>query len=428
MKMLPAVVGLFLMICICPLGLATLWYVGPPSLGSDSNPGTEGEPFATIQKGIDTAEHGDTVVVAEGVYSENVAFGGKNITVRGTGPVENTVIDGGAAGAVVTFLGTKNETCVLSGFTIRNGIGKKFPEQSGETRFGGGICGGTQDKHTLASIWYCVITSNVADHGGGLAFCDGFLQGNRISGNSASGLERCNATIESNVVSENGGGGLVDCDGTIRFNAIVENEGDGLNGCGTIVSNNFISKNEGGGLLSGRGTIHNNRITENLGVGVHFEEGELFGNLIVGNQGIGIWCDAGFAGALENNTVVWNSGGGVAGEGAAASLINCIVWGNTPVGGQQLSNCENMDVHFSCVQGGWPYGDGNIAYDPEFIDPDGGDGDPDTFEDNNYRLSPDSPCVDSGMNEVWMWTAFDLDGNPRNAYRTVDMGAYEYVY
>jgi hypothetical protein len=99
--------------------------------------------------------------------------------------------------------------------SIQHGIGKKFPEHSGETAFGRGIRGGTQDKPTLASIWSCVIPSNVADRGGGLALCDGFPQGNGISGNSAPGLERCNAMIGSNIISENGVSGLVDCYGTV---------------------------------------------------------------------------------------------------------------------------------------------------------------------------------------------------------------------
>jgi len=39
--------------------LATEYYVAPT--GSDSNPGTQASPFATLQKGADTAVAGDTV-------------------------------------------------------------------------------------------------------------------------------------------------------------------------------------------------------------------------------------------------------------------------------------------------------------------------------------------------------------------------------
>jgi MYXO-CTERM domain-containing protein len=46
--------------------LATEYYVAPT--GSDSNPGTQASPFATLQKGADTAAAGDTVWIRGGTY------------------------------------------------------------------------------------------------------------------------------------------------------------------------------------------------------------------------------------------------------------------------------------------------------------------------------------------------------------------------
>jgi hypothetical protein len=87
---------------------------------------------------------------------------------------------------------------------------------------------------------------------------------------------------------------------------------------------------------------------------------------------------------------------------------------------------------YSCVQGWTGGGEGNTDADPLFSDADGPDDDPNTWEDNNYRLQGDSPCVDAGKNEDSMWDAVDLDGNPRvtqgRSSLTVDMGAYEYGF
>ena len=46
-------------------------YYVSESLGSDSNAGTEGAPFQSINKGISMLNPGDTVYVMEGVYTNN---------------------------------------------------------------------------------------------------------------------------------------------------------------------------------------------------------------------------------------------------------------------------------------------------------------------------------------------------------------------
>ena len=46
---------------------------------------------------------------------------------------------------------------------------------------------------------------------------------------------------------------------------------------------------------------------------------------------------------------------------------------------------------------------------------------------NDFRLSDDSLCIDSGTNMDWMWTSYDLDGDDRIMGGTVDMGCYESI-
>ncbi|MEE8153455.1 MAG: right-handed parallel beta-helix repeat-containing protein [Phycisphaerales bacterium] len=166
---------------------------------------------------------------------------------------------------------------------------------------------------------------------------------------------------------------------------------------------------------------------------------------------------------FADNSVENNDGGGAifteAGAGAVI-LINCILWGNTANNQPNQINeteAEVVSVTYSDVQGvldpGWDHGF-NINDDPLFIDPDGPDNDPDTFDDNNYRLDTDSPCTDKGNNDDVPCDQFDLDNDgitcdevdPENNEATpdldlgdrvvdgneipgadVDMGAYEFV-
>jgi len=108
-------------------------------------------------------------------------------------------------------------------------------------------------------------------------------------------------------------------------------------------------------------------------------------------------------------------------------------------------------VTYSDIQGGWE-GVGNIDADPLFVDPDGPDDDPNTWGDNDYHLSPGSPCIDAGCNggvphdaadlddddDTDEITPLDLDGEGRffddpdtpdsgcGCPPLVDMGAYEF--
>ena len=150
-------------ICVSVSACAATFYVDG-SVSSSGDGTTWETAFKTIQEGIDAASHGDTVTVAEGTYIENIHFDGKNIILTSTHPLEpdvvaNTVIDGNQVGCVVTFAGTEDQICTLSGFTIRNG---------NAVFVGGGICAGTwDDVNTRATIQNNTITANSADWSGG---------------------------------------------------------------------------------------------------------------------------------------------------------------------------------------------------------------------------------------------------------------------
>jgi parallel beta-helix repeat protein len=89
----------------------------------------------TIQKGIDAANNGDTVLVAPGVYNEAIDFEGKAITVESSGgPASTTIVwayppvlTGAYSLFVVTFQTNETRNSVLSGFTL-TGAGLPFDD------------------------------------------------------------------------------------------------------------------------------------------------------------------------------------------------------------------------------------------------------------------------------------------------------------
>ena len=106
--------------------------------------------YPTIQEGIEAAEDGDTVLVADDTYYENINFIGKPILLASefildgdTNHINNTIIDGSQPvnpdiGSVVTFGSGEDTTSVLCGFTITGGNGT-FVAAAGNVRFGGGV-------------------------------------------------------------------------------------------------------------------------------------------------------------------------------------------------------------------------------------------------------------------------------------------------
>jgi parallel beta helix pectate lyase-like protein/Big-like domain-containing protein/dockerin type I repeat protein len=99
------VVG-FLVGCLIPVTAtpAATYYVDQKhASASDSNPGTEEEPFLTIGKGVSVAQPGDTVLVKEGLYREKV-----DMLCNGT--AENPITLKGASGKRVIVSGADEIT------------------------------------------------------------------------------------------------------------------------------------------------------------------------------------------------------------------------------------------------------------------------------------------------------------------------------
>ena len=375
--------------------------------------GSGGGDFTSIQSAINSADTGDVITVYPGTYYENVRFYGKNLVLQSSAPtdptiVASTIIDANNYGHVIQFDGSEDESCLLSGFTIRGG---------GEMNFGGGIRGGDEfGDHCRATVSYCLITENYAyDRGAGIFQLDGDIINCTISNNTAGyyyggGLYECHGTIEGCTITGNyakeEGGGLLNCTGNIIGCTISGNSSDyvggGLYACTGGIINCTISANssaEGAGLFACDGTISRCVISENqasdCGGGFYSCDADISNCLIIDNyaqnEGGGM-VDC--IGPLVNCTLAGNqSSTGGALYRSTGYISDSILWGNSAGQGAQLYDCSTPT--YCCIQD-WPEigtVSGNIASNPHFCTGDLGD----------YYLShiaagqlADSPCIDAG--------------------------------
>jgi len=430
--------------------------------------------YPTIQQAITHAATGDTVLVAPGTYVENINFHGKAITVKSSDGAECTVIDGGVPshpdyGSVVCFMSDEGADSVLEGFTVTNGFGTL--DYSGYC--GGGIYCDYDSSPTL--INNTIIGNSVSGSGSGI-FCSSdsepTIVHNTITGNSAgmSGGGICcdsysRPTIVNNTITGNStdwsGGGIaffMSFPAPCTNNTITENsagtEGGGIH-CSwsdiTFTKNTIkenSAENNGGGISTNYSclTLINNMITGNSagldGGGIYYYRAiqVLVNNTIAENSagrnggGLNIYRSNT---TLTNNTIYGNSsqghGGGIYSHSSVyLTIVNSILWANAAqagseiwVRGSTMDHCT-LSISYSDLEGGqasvhvdlyatlnWLVG--MIDENPLVADP----------LDADFHLTWQSPCKDTGDNAA-ITESYDLEGDPRIAYGTVDMGADEF--
>ena len=388
----------------------------------------------TIQSAINIANTGDTVLVAPGIYSENINFNGKAITVTSSGGASATTIDGAGLAPVVTFATGEGPSSVLNGFTVQNGTSTFNSQYEG---------GGIYINSTSPTITNNVIQNNTAcSEGGGIAVYFGSpkIQGNTIQNNTQSG---CSGGEGGGIAI--GGAGSAQVIGNL------------------IVNNTWPSGNGGGIALNSAGTptIKSNIITGNTAAGVspaaqgggismvNASDALIVQNLIYNNtagQGSNVYflVPSGDRGPiLVNNTIAGGLGGSLGSAVYAAGFDSQAQFFNNLLIGQAGNNAVYCDSTYSpqpptfnnndafssggtgldgsCA--GQSGTNGNFSADPQFVNVGGA----------NFQLQPGSAAIDAGTNSAPNLAPTDLAGNARildgnnDCVSTIDAGAYELV-
>lgn len=333
---------------------------------------------ATIQIGINTADDGDTVLVAPGTYFENLVIDNKTIVLAShyilsggdTTIISQTIIDGSDLGNVIQFRNVNKST--LIGFTITNGhtdVGNP----------GGNI--------------YCfksspLIKNNIIKNG--YAIGNAYWWYQKFGGGIF--VENSSPIIIGNWIIENeawdGGGGIFITNFSspkIISNIIANNEAIGGAGISVggqshvlikqnVIDNNRCQRFNGGGILMtySFGIIENNTIVNNTAIEDFFP--------LENGEGSGIYLTNSIeSGIIIRNNIIFNNEADIIG-GVSCDTNSQIIFQHNNVSqnvggnGSNYGNDCNPDVN-------------SFSLDPDFVN----------FTSGIYTLNPNSPCVDTGL-------------------------------
>ncbi|MDC0145498.1 right-handed parallel beta-helix repeat-containing protein, partial [bacterium] len=376
------------------------------------------EEFQTIQSAIEAASDGDIVYVSPGTYIENIGFIGKNISVIGEDR-ENTIIDGGQNGSVVTFNSGETNDAILENFTITNGfanpkgggiyidganptlqnliISNNTAEPITNSGSGGGIYMSNTDNAILQGL---TISNNLGQQGGGIF----------LDYSSSPIIQDC--VIENNSALETGGGisSYANSNFTLEGSIIKGNTSvaDGA-GCFIVDSSPLITD-----------CVFSNNSTDEKGGALYLTEE---------SSPIIKYC-------LFNDNSGWDRGGAISSgtsfpEISFSTFVNNISERNGTGSAIDLRNSSTLNMHSSIMYGHtgdpinyqsnctvditycnyddydplWSDSAGNFSGNPQFID----------LDNHDYNLLTSSPCIDTGDPN-----SEDPDGT------RADMGAYYY--
>lgn len=213
----------------------------------------------TIQDAIDVALHGDTIIVADGVYTgpgnRDIDFNGKSVTIRSENGPEATIIDCQGEGYGFEIVGNKSGPARIEGFTIRHGV------------LGGIRCYGTILVRAISPVIPEISGIEAAQFP--FDYAPVVIHNCKIVENPDGGIlldSHDNVTIANCYIASNGTAGIYAyaSNPTVRNCAVVKNYDAGIRAIrGGIISNCTVTENNGIGIWISQGTIVNSIVWGN---------------------------------------------------------------------------------------------------------------------------------------------------------------------
>jgi hypothetical protein len=298
--------------------------------------------YNMIQQGINAANPGDTILVADGIYYEQINFMGKKPLMVASGyltdgnesHIANTIIDGSQFpdpdnASVVYFITGEDSTSILCGFTIQNGTGTFYQYQKKNDTMSFQAGGGIFISGSGAKIIHNHITQNHLNYNLLVDKID-LPDGSAIA--TEWKIDDNWVVIEHNLVDLNtcisanlqaGGAGInVYCNSRIAYNTLTNNTSTGLENSSAMA----------GGLACATDPAWNNTVTAIV------HHNTISNNLVQAVNNYATSAGAAFqhvTGTFQNNIVIdnevitWSESGGGAGFMAYIPLDGLIVSGNT---------------------------------------------------------------------------------------------------
>ncbi len=384
----------------------TVWYVDDDNL-TGTEDGSILYPYTSIQTALNAAATSDAVYVAAGIYGENIVINDKSIQLLGGFPGGTPADYTGGTGGDFSMQSPATYESQIDAVGTSPAVQLIYTGASGSLINGMVVQGGYRgieidDDYTWPLITHVTISDNI-------------IQNNGESGNPAHRGGGLYLTGDDHIVESN----------TIQFNnsgrgAGISSEGDNVTFHENTISSNISYDDHGGGLyLSGIVTltgnfVENNRTGEGMGYGwgggvVIFGTAMLTGNTFAYNHapsiGGGVFVDEGGQAVMRNELIYGNTtsvfdkggaavyvdggagpshadiinctiadnispgssgGNGVYVEGeSSATLINCILWGNSDdfYHSPDSAILVTYSLSFESITG-----TGNITMDPLFAD------------------------------------------------------------